>query len=189
MRKGNNKTGRDKMNVLSMNRSQVVEFLRVNVKGAQVVTVDLDSDMDGKGKMRKTGNAFHGLGMVKRQTLNGMIGYIYANSVNRIADKEGKDERNSKPHAWGDMDSEHLFRWHRKTGKPYLSMKVENVTVHGFFLPDGTQIERSKVKPFLPEKRKSSTQADLEGEVIARDYNLDNITAIRMKGVEIRLVD
>ena len=176
------------MNSLVLTREQSVDLLRTNVKGAEIVTVDLDSDMDGKGKMRKTGNPFVGLGVVKRETLNGVIGYIYANSVNRVAAKEGKDEREAKPHPWGDMDGKHLFRIHRKTEAAYLSMKVQNVTVHGFFLPDGTEVPADEIRKFIPEKRKSSAQNDLDAEVIARDYAMKNITAIRMRGVEIDIV-
>lgn len=165
---------------------QIVGIIRDTVKGTRTVTVDLDSDMDGKGKMRKTGNPFVGQGVVKRETLNGMIGYIYANSVNNVALNEDKEIREAKRHPWGDMDEKHLFRVHRGTGKHYLSMKVENVTVHGFFHLDGTQIPDSEIRPFIPKKSKSSTQADLEKEVIARDYSIENITAIRglIKGEE-----
>lgn len=159
--------------------AEVVNLIKENVKGTEAITVDLDSPMDGKGKMRTTGNPYAGLGIVKRETLNGMIGYIYANAINRIAAKEDKEHREAKQHPWGDMDEKHLFRLHRKTGKPYLSMMVRSVTVHGFFAPDGTQISEDQIRQFIPEKVKSSTQADLDGEVIARDYGMDNITCIR----------
>lgn len=176
------------MSKLQLTIEQAQNLLTRNVNNAEMATVDLDSDMDGKGKMRVTGNPFAGRGIVKRETLNGVLGYIYANAVNRIADKEGKEDREAKPHPWGDMDEKHLFRIHRKTGKPYLSMKVQNVTVHGFFDPQGNEIPADEIRKFIPEKKKSSTQADLEGEVIARDYNMDNIRAIRMRGVEIEIV-
>lgn len=173
---------------LKLTIPQVVAMLQQNVKGTQAVTVDLDSDMDGKGKMRLTGNPFKGQGIVKRMTLNGMIGYIYANAVNRIADKEGKEEREVKPHAWGDMDAKHLFRIHRKTGEPYLSMMVRKTDVHGFFRPDGSQVVSAEIEPFIPEKSVSSTQADLETEVIARDFALRNIKAIRCMGMTIEVI-
>ena len=164
--------------------SEAVRIVRENVKGTQAVTVDLDSPMDGKGKMRTTGNPFAGRGIVKRETLNGMIGYIYDNAINRLANKEGKEQRDAKRHPWGDMDEKHLFRIHRNNGKPYLSMMVKNTEVHGFFAPDGTQIDENEIRQFIPEKTKSSSQADLDGEVIARDYGMENITAIRAFGNE-----
>ena len=166
---------------------EVVEIVRNSVKGTSTITVDLDSNMDGKGKMLKTGNPFVGMGIVKRETLNGMIGYIYSNAVNRIAGKEDKEERECKIHPWGDMDEKNLFRIHRKTGEEYLSMKVEKFEVHGYFKPDGTQIPTEEIKPFLPIKHKSSTQEDLDGEVIVRDYSLKNIMAIRAFKEEYRI--
>ena len=166
-------------------RNEFVNIVRRTVKGTTAATVDLDAPQDKV--MRKTGNPFVGLGIVKRETLNGIIGYIYANSVNRIADKEGKEERQAKPHPWGDMDEKHLFRINRKSGKPYLSMKVQAVTVHGFFMPDGTEVNADEIRSFIPEKVKSSTQSDLDGEVIARDYDLENIKEVRFAGGEYML--
>ena len=172
-----------------VSKEEIVEVIRGNVKGTSMVTVELDSPMDGKGKMRTTGNPFAGMGVVKRETLNGTIGYIYANAVNRIADKEDKEQREAKPHPWGDMDAKHLFRVNRKSGKHYLSMQVKNVNVHGFFAPDGTMINEDEIRTFIPEKEKSSTQADLNGEVIARDYGIDNITCIKAFGDEYRITE
>jgi hypothetical protein len=171
----------------SVTQNEMIETIRNNVHGASMVTVELDSPMDGKGKMRKTGNPFFGMGIVKRETLNGTIGYIYANAVNRIANKEGKERREAQQHPWGDMDEKHLFRVHRKTGSHYLSMQVKNATVHGFFTPDGKQIPDDEIRPFIPEKTRSWTQSDLEAEVIARDYGIDNIKSIRAFGEDYRI--
>lgn len=168
--------------------SEFIAMLRRNVNGTEIVTVDLDSDMDGTGKMRKTGNPFAGKGIVHRMSLNGVVGYIYARSVNRLADKEGKDEREVKQHPWGDMDEKHLFRINRKTGQPYLSMQIKNTTDHGFFDPMGKAIPEDEIRPFIPTKAKSSTQADLEGEVVVRDYNMLNVRAIRMRGTEYAII-
>lgn len=164
--------------------SEMIKIIREKTVGTSSITVDLDSPMDGKGKMRTTGNPFAGKGIVKRESLNGMIGYIYTNAVNRIAGKEGKEEREAKPHPWGDMDEKHLFRIHRGNGKHYLSMMVKNVNVKGFFAPDSTMINEDEIRRFIPEKKKSSTQDDLNGEVIARDYGMENIRAIRAFGEE-----
>lgn len=166
---------------------EMVGIIR-EVKGTAAVTVDLASPMDGKGKMNKTGNPYVGMGIVKSETLNGMIGYIYENGINRVATKEGKEHRDAKPHPWGDMDEKHLFRIHRKTGKMYLSMMVRGVKVHGFFAPDGTEIPDESIRQFIPEKHTSSSQSDLDHEVIVRDYDMANIRGIRMNGEVYTLV-
>lgn len=166
--------------ILMVTKDEMIATARSRVVGTSMVTVELDSPMDGK--MNKGGNPFYGQGIVKRETLNGTIGYIYANAVNRIAAKEGKEERQAKRHPWGDMDKKHLFRVHRKNGNCYLSMQVKNITVHGFFAPDGTEIDSDSIQAFVPVKAKSSTQQDLDGEVIAKDYSMDNIKVIRAFG-------
>lgn len=173
---------------VAVTKQEFVNIVRRSVKGTTIVSVDLDSPMDAKGKMGKTGNPFFGKGMVKRETLTGMIGYDYGAAVNRLADKEGKEEREAKRHPWGDMDEHRFFRINRKTGKPYLTMKVQSAVVHGFFLPDGEQLNAEDVYAFIPEKNKSSTQADLTAEVIARDYDLSNIKCVRMAGGEYEIV-
>lgn len=173
---------------LKLTHSVFVAFVRANVSGTTAVSVDLDSDMDGKGKMNVTGNPYAGKGLIKQETLSGLIGYKYANSVNNLAEKEGKEARKAKPHPWGDMDPHSLFRIHRTNNNHYLSMKVQSATVHGYFLPDGTEVPKEALTPFLPVKGKSSTQADLDGEVIARDFSLVNIKTIRMLGQTLELI-
>ena len=113
---------------IRMTIAQVVAAIYQNVKGTAIVSVDLDSDMDGKGKMRTTGNSYSGLGIVKRETLTGIIGYNYGKAVNRLAAKEGAEQREAKLHPWGDMDEHHLFRIHRTNGKRYLSEAAVQAT-------------------------------------------------------------
>lgn len=170
-----------------MNPYDFVPHLRETVNGTTAVTVLLETNLDAKGKMRTTNNPFAGMGITKRETLNGIIGYSYANSVNRLASKEGKEEREVKPHPWGDMDAQRLFRIHRKTGEPYLSMKVQKQTVIGYFAPDGTEFPANVIEPFIPVPNKSSTQEDLDGEVIAKDFSLHNIREIKAFGTVYKL--
>lgn len=165
-----------------MNPYDFVTLIRNSVKGTAAVTVLLESSLDAKGKMRTTDNPFAGMGLVKRERLNGIIGYSYANAVNRLAAKEDKEEREAKPHPWGDMDAQRLFRVNRKTGDLYLSMKVQTQSLIGFFAPDGTEFPASVIEPFLPAKTKSSTQEDLDGEVIAKDFALCNIREVKAFG-------
>jgi len=177
---------------MDITRMQMVDLIRQNVKGTSAVTVDLDSPMDKKGAMRKGGNQFYGQGIVKRMKLNGMIGYNYGNAINKVAAKEDKAERESKPHPWGDMDDKRLFRVHRNNGNMYLSMKVQNTDIVGFFRPDGTELtpaETEQIKTFIPVKKKSSSQADLDGEVIARDFGIDNMQGLTFKGTYLSLID
>ena len=177
-----------------MTNSQFVDLIRSNVKGTTTVTAQLHSPMDGK--MNKTGNPFFGKGIVHATAINGIIGYSYAAGVNRLAEKEGKDERDTKPHAWGDLDGQSLFRTNRKSGELYLSIKVQGYPKNdpdfklGYFYPNGQELTVAEVKDiqaFVPAKKKSSTQADLTGEVRARDMKLDNLVAVKTLGRVITL--
>ena len=174
------------MSTIKMNKESFVNFVKENVVGTSAVTVYLDSPMDSK--MNKTGNPFYGKGLVKRESLNGMIGYKYEDAVNRIANAEGQEEREAQPHKWGDLDEKRLIRTHRKNGKNYLSMQVKKVNVEGVFTPENTEIRREDIKPFEKTKKYvSSTQAGLEKKVDAKDFSLENITSVKMKGITIEL--
>lgn len=182
MRKPNKSSERQSKMKKIVTKSEMVEIIRSSVKGTSMVSVDLDSPQDKI--MLKTGNHFIGQGIIKRETLTGVIGYDYGKAVNRLAVKEGQSERQAKPHPWGDMDENSLFRVKRDNGNLYLSMKVESVKVHGFLNNEGKEVDSDAIRCFIPVKKKSSTQEGLEGEVIARDYSMENIRAIRMKGDE-----
>lgn len=163
-----------------MNQSEFVKFVTESVSGVTFVTAEMEIPMDKT--MRKTDNPYVGKGLVKKEKMNGAIGFDYTHSVNLLAEKEGKEVRDAKRHPWGDMDEHNLFRVHRGNGKHYLTVKVQSVNVEGYFLPDGTEISKEEIVEFLPEKKKSSTQEDLDGEVIVRDISLDNIKSVKMKG-------
>jgi hypothetical protein len=164
-----------------MNQNDFVKFVTESVSGTTFVTAEMDVQMDKK--MRKTDNPYIGKGLVKREKMNGVIGFDYGHSVNMLAEKEGKEERVAKRHPWGDMDSKSLFRIHRETGKHYLTMKIQAKNVEGYFLPDGTEVSKDELVAFIPEKgKKSSTQEDLDGEVIVCDISLDNIKNVKIKG-------
>lgn len=135
--------------------------------------------------MRKTGNPY--VGAVKVQTMNGLIGFDYANAVNNQLAREDNDNAfEFVPHTrkWGVlMDNRNMVE-HK--GKYYLQMKVQSLSGKPRYMMDGQEIDSALVKPFLQEKSKVGTQAavGIEKEVIVRDVELGNIRAIRMDGEE-----
>lgn len=172
-----------------MTNQKFVEFVRSSVKGTTTVTVALHSPMDKK--MRKTNNPFLGKGVYHATLQNGIIGYSYSAGVNRLAEKEGKEVRETKRHSWGDLDDQRLFRTNRNNGEMHLSMKVQSYPKQdgefkiGYFFGDGKELTADEVKEiqsFVPVKKKSSTQADLTGEVRARDMKLDNTQYVKLLG-------
>lgn len=194
-------TKRTNMNTI-VSIDNAVKTITANLNGTTACTVHLHSPMDSKMNkfsrppvtpegeepkpFEKVANPYLGKGVIKVETLNGIIGYNYGAAVNRLAAKEGNEDtdRVVKPHAWGDLDDSRAIRTHRKNGEKYLSMKVQGKPkVIGYFFPDGTPIAASSIAPFLPPKgKKSSTQEGLEGEVVALDYAFRNIQWVRLFG-------
>lgn len=163
-----------------ISKAQFQSMVESNVKGTTAITIDCITTPN----MRKTGNPY--LGVKKFQTMNGLIGFIYEDGVNRLAAKEGKEEREAKARSWGEIGDGRFFV--HNGDKTYLRMMVKGSTNVYYFMPDGTEVSKAELAPFLPVKKKSSTQADLEGELIERDINVDNIKAVRMMGEEYIMV-
>lgn len=166
---------------------EMIQKIRDNVKGVTFVSIDTVTDP----RMKKTNNPF--LGAMKHQTLTGAIGYDYEKGVNRLAEKEGKfDGRQAKERAWGFVTDDMFFVCkdkHENEGGTigYLRMRVTACSNQRFIL-NGQEIEKEKLEFFLPAVKKSSTQSDLNGEVIARDIAFDSIKVIRMLGDEFLLI-
>ena len=182
------------MSVLQLTIEQSQALITQNVNSAEMATVDLVCDLDKK--MNKGGracsNTCFGKGMTYRTTINGVAKYDYTRAVNRVAAKEGKAEREAKAHPWGDRDDKGIFRVHRATGMPYLILKVENQRFDGYFNADGSPATAEQLAVIeqykKPSSGKSSTQSDLEGEVIEKCFAMSSIKAIRMRGIEIEVV-
>ena len=152
------------------------------VKGTTMVTVSCETEP----KMNKRGNPFFGL-VVKKQTMNGVVGFDYYNAVNRLAEKEGKEVRETKPRAWGVLTADRVFAEHK--GNYYLRMKVQSSCGEGpkyFIKATGEEVAKDLLKPWMPERKKSSTQSDLTGEVVERDIALSNVRELKIKGLTLK---
>ena len=169
-------------------QNQAVAMIRDNVKGTTFVSIDTSTDPD----MPKTNNPFWDKAnktwnIRKLNTVTGAIGADYERAVNRIANKENKDDREAKPRAWGTLTADRLFVEHK--GGFYLQVKVENGGKPTYVHADtGEAIDKETIKPFLKEKVKSSTQADLDGEVIIRDFKMASIKSMRFMGESYTIV-
>ena len=72
-------------------------------------------------------------------------------------------------------------------GNHYLECKVEKTFEVNYFLENGAPIEKSAIEEFLPKKRESSTQDQLDKKIILRDIKLENILSMRFQGENIIL--
>ena len=162
--------------------NNIVNLVRSTVKGTTIVSFDSVTEP----KMRKTNNPFFG-NVLKASKVNGMMGFDYEKAVNRVAEKEGAEAREAKPRAWGKVTEDKLFVEHK--GASYLRVMVRSTGKPVYFFKDsGEEITGSvleEVKSFMPVSKKSSTQADLEGEVIERTYKIENVKELRFKGMTI----
>ena len=102
----------------------------------------------------------------------------YSNSLYSIASREGKEiVFDVKPRQWGErMDGTPLVR---HLGKYYIDAKCERVLEMDYYNLEGDKLDKEEMSQFLPKRKKSSTQAKLDGEVVLRDYSLDNLLVFR----------
>ncbi len=167
-----------------IDRSEVLPLLGAGKAGAVFCTIFLASP---QGKtLRKTGNPYDVENITKEVAVNGCVGGDYEAGVNRIAAKEGKPERKAKARKWGILQPDRKVVEHK--GKLYVQMLVRSSTEPVYRMGKDV-IPTEALKPFIPEKQKSSTQEDLDGEVICRDIALENILMLRYKGEDYLVAD
>lgn len=137
--------------------------------------------------MRKTGNPLVGR-VTKVSRVNGMIGFIYANSVNNQRRREQEEDAvlfQAFPRKWGErLTGTPVVRHVGKTGVPefYLELKVERSLGHEYRV-DGLPVDAETVECWLP-KRTEGARQEVERPVILRDYALRSIRKITLRGVE-----
>tara|TARA_Y100000310_G_scaffold274651_1_gene290763 strand:- start:1534 stop:2082 length:549 start_codon:yes stop_codon:yes gene_type:complete len=102
----------------------------------------------------------------------------YSNSLYSMASKEGKEiVFDIKPRQWGQrIDGTPLVQLRDKY---YLEAKCERVIEMDYYDQEGNKLDKEEMSQFLPKSKKSSTQAELTGEVVLRDYSLDNLLVFR----------
>jgi len=167
---------------MKLKQEELVNLLR-GIKGTTFVTASVVTDVATIG----------GVEIKCEQSLNSTIGFSYANSVERMTQKEGKDVSvDVKPRAWGVLSENKVLVEHK--GNYYLQLKVERRlnnkdTSSKYFTPDGKELDyETEVKPFKKESKKSSTQSHLDGEVVVRTVKMENIKKIKMLGTEYEVI-
>ncbi len=160
---------------------RIQEVLR-NIKGngfAHIITRTVPA-------MRKTNNPHHG-NVFKIADVQIQAGFHYINSVNNQLTREGKTpDAEAKPRKWGQrIKGTPLVEHTNKAGeyKQYLEAKCEKVNSVKYVDGEGNEIAKADLAQWLQERpAKSSTQANVEQEVILRDYSLESIQFIAIGG-------
>ena len=102
----------------------------------------------------------------------------YSNSLYSMASREGKEiVFDVKPRIWGErLHGTPLVHY---TGKYYLEAKCERVLEMDYYDQEGNKLDKEEMSQFKSKKYKSSTQAQLAGEVVLRDYSLGSLLVFR----------
>ena len=104
----------------------------------------------------------------------------YSNSLYSMASREGKEiVFDVKPRKWGERLPNTPLVYLASKEKYYLEAKCERVFEMDYYNQEGDKLDKEEMSQFLPKKKKSSTQVELDGEVVLRDYSLDNLLVFK----------
>lgn len=135
--------------------------------------------------MNKTGNPFYGR-LKKKTTANVTLNFIYANSVNKVRNKESEELEvpTFVPHArkWGERIQGTTLVQHKN--EIYVEARFTNKPSKVEYYLDGALIEKSEIAMHLKEANSNAAHQGVseENEVILRDIKLSNIAEIKMGG-------
>jgi hypothetical protein len=86
----------------------------------------------------------------------------------------------AEPRKWGQRVEETPIVTHN--GKFYVEAKIERSEIMGYIMPDLSMVDEHEVLNWLPN-RHSGRQA-VEKPVVLRDFAVENIRSMRIKGNE-----
>lgn len=189
-----------------MNKEEFIKYIQ-GLKGAPIVRIEAITDArlnktavvnhpsnEGGKVVMKTTKITNPYGKVKKRTItNTQLGCNYEGAVHRQGDREeNPDAKDFKAGArqWGEKDGKVV----RKGDKVYLrtqttaGFRKSNKADVQYIAEDGRYLSYEQVAPFLPPI-KPAKQAGNEGEVMERDYTLDNVKSVTIGGEKIILED
>lgn len=156
----------------------------VEPKGATFVTLTALTD----ARAKKTNNPF---GKINKLTkLNCMVNFNYDEGVRRRLLAEGKDPETFQPgSSWHEpvFDQGRLtpICKHKQEGSLYLRVAILKVLeAPRYFTQDGKEIDREKIKEFLPAPSTYDNQG-LEEPLRFACYKLDSIKELIINGEKI----
>ena len=166
---------------MNVTKSEMVEIIK-SVKTSTMVTIEAETEI----KVPKS-NPYHGA--MKRNKVNGQIGFYYSNAVNNELGREDK-AMDFKPQMakWQKPTDSRNLVTNAEGTKLYLYIRVLSSGSPAYSL-DGVEVSRETIAPYLPEHRTPHTQDNLDKEVVVRTFSLDNILSIKMLGEEYDIAD
>jgi hypothetical protein len=161
---------------MQITKEKLIELLS---GGSKIVTLYTETEP----KLKKA-NPY--VGVVKRSKVNGVVGFIYQNSVNNQRGREGKESNfEAEPRKWGVRINGTPIVEHK--GKKYLEVKVERYLDSEYY-HGKTKLNVDDIKPYMYAKKKPANQG-LEKVVQVRDFNIDNIKSVKYAGDLYEVID
>ena len=181
--------------VVHITGDELVRLIRELPKGNTFVSIDMEIDMEAKGKMNKKsretgeGNPFFGIGLKKKETITGCCGYSYANAMQKALDGEGNGEQYvAKGRKWGtplEVSECGAYKLVEHKGAYYIhlmGLSYDGKTMGiKFGIPvyedaEGRVFEKAQLAEYLPKRSNSPIRC--------HDTKVCNIKAVRMNGKE-----
>jgi hypothetical protein len=91
----------------------------------------------------------------------------------------------AEPRKWGQRVEGTPIVTHN--GKFYVEAKIERSEIMGYIMPDLSMVDEHEVLNWLPNRH--SGRQHVEKAVSGRDFKIENVRSIRMKGTEYIIID
>lgn len=161
-------------NRVGISASDLIAMLH-SVKGATMVSFVASTE-----PRLRAGNPYPGLRLVRK--VGAVLNFNYAAAVNRQREREGMTtDFVAEPRKWGERIAGTPLVYHKD--KWYIEAKVERSDVIAYIMPDLSPVDPEEVEKWLPPARHSGRQGT-EKAIMLRDFAVENIRSIRMKGSE-----
>lgn len=153
-----------------INHQQLIDLVR-QTRGTTAVTIECLTEV----KLKKSAP----FQVFKNSIVNGMVGYIYENSVNYQRQRENVEPSfSAQPRTWGTR-LDRFFVEHN--GQLYLTIKVENTIYKDYENEEGEFVDYETIAPHM-YARSSSSRQGVSKKIIHRDYKLSSIKSITING-------
>jgi hypothetical protein len=122
--------------------------------------------------------------VVKTSKVSAVLNFDYEKAVNRQRLREGKvADFKAEPRKWGSYVGKSSVVEHK--GNFYINVKVERS--EATYMADGEEVAEAEVESWIGERH--SGRQKVEKAVSGRDFKIENVRSIRMKGTEYIIID
>jgi len=158
------------------------EFVNMLIERPGSTALTLHSVTDQRSKLKVAWYRDGGCEVFKKSRTNGMINYKYEDAVNRQRAREGKPvDFQAESRTWGERIPHTPFVRHN--GSYYVTMKVQSAKPPKYVDgpgPDANDIEKPADEYW--RSRGNSSRQGVDNQIIHREFRLDHLTAVTIRG-------